>query len=97
MWIAKLEDSCFNLFISQQIRVVFRDSLCKSSSVNKSNNFLNYLRNFIFIESWPILSGRHEIILWECIETEKVRINVHYCNFQRFALLYIPTGSVKCI
>ena len=70
MWIPKLEDENGSS-ACQQIRVVVRDHFCKSSSVNK-NNFLNYLRNFI--ESWSILSGRHEMIHWECIETEKVLI-----------------------
>ena len=55
---------------SELIWVVFRDWFYQSSMVDKSNSFLNYLRNIILIERWPILSGRHEMINWECAETE---------------------------
>jgi hypothetical protein len=54
--ILKLEVSLLKWFISLQIQVMFR----KSSLVNKSNVFLNYLRNIISIESWPISSSRHD-------------------------------------
>ena len=71
----KVEDGLLNWFISQQIQVVLRGSFCKSSLVNKSNLFLNYfLRNIIFIESWPNSSGRHGTNHWERVETEKVCI-----------------------
>ena len=49
--------------------------LCKSSSfLNMSNVFQNYLRKLVFIESWPISSGRHGVNHWEWIVTEKVHI-----------------------
>jgi hypothetical protein len=55
----KQEGGFLKRLIRQQIWLVFNVWICKSSSVNTSNVFLNYLRNPIFTESWPILSGRH--------------------------------------
>ena len=89
MWIPKLEDGLLNLFFSQQIRVEFRDGFCKSSSVNENNVFLNYLKNSVFIESCPILFGRHETIHWECVKTEKVH--------RKLALPDLPVGQVSYV
>ena len=62
-WSGSKSDSCSEF-----------DSANHSSWVNKSNVFQNNLRNIIFIESWPISSGRHGMNHWEWIVTEKVRI-----------------------
>jgi hypothetical protein len=67
--IPKLEDGSLNWSISQKIWFMFRDWFYKSLLFNKSNVFLNYLRNIITIDEswWPILSSSHGTNQWEWI------------------------------